>query len=43
MNISAPNFTKPKLDPKYFVKNSYAEFYKNPTEYLVAYAMSQRG
>jgi hypothetical protein len=27
MNIFAPNFTKPTLDSKYFVKNSFAEFF----------------
>jgi len=43
MGVSAPNFTKPTLYPKYFVKKSYAEFYKNPTDSLVVYAMSQRG
>ena len=43
MNVSAPNFSKTTLDPKYFVKNSYAEFYKNPTDPSVSYAMSQRG
>jgi len=43
MSVSAPNFTKPMLDPKYFVKNSYAEVYKSSTDSLVAYAMSQRG
>jgi hypothetical protein len=43
MNVSVPNFTKATLDPKHLVKNSYAGFYKNPTDPLVSYAMSQRG